>query len=201
MKKICFVASHLMSGSSILCDALDENPRVQHFRLALSRPYWDVSAVFDLIYRQHKLDNSAAVYLDELIFNYELQIKHLYSCAKFVYVVRPPIKTLNLLVSNKLYTPLRAVRYYCYRLRRLCEMAKRTPGAVLLQWDDLITGRGLSLVEDYLSLKVKLEMPDDAFQSLKGTDDILIPNAMMKEAEICYERHLSFLFHQTLYTV
>ena len=191
MKKVCFVASHLLSGSSPLCESMNENPRVEHFRLAEWRPYTNMEAVtHDLLLRKHKNGSSAAVYLDELVKNYDLQTKDVYSWCKFVYVVRPARPTINLLVARKLYKPLAAVRYYCYRLRRLSEMSKRT-GGVLLTWDDLVTGRGLPLVESHLGLKRKLDLPD--LEQIKGTSDVLVPFGVSEEAEQSYERYLSLM--------
>lgn len=193
MKKVCFVVSHLMSGSSPLCEVLNDNPRVEHFRL--NRPYNDMTAVLDLIWRDHKTKTSAAVYLDELLYNYSLQTKNVYSWCKFIYVVRPPRPTLNLLVSKKVHSPSAAVRYYGYRLRRMCEMAKRT-GGVLLTWDDLVTGRGLPLVEEHLGLKEKLEVP---VLDIKGTSDVLVPFGLMENAEKSHGFYLSYLQSRLIY--
>lgn len=184
-----------MSGSGQLCDVLDENPRVQHFRFASWRPY-SMDAVIDLTWQKHKLDSSAAVYLDELTRNHELQTKNVYSWCKFVYVVRPARPTINLLVARKLFKPLPAVRYYCYRLQRMCEMAKRT-GGVLLTWDDMVTDRGLPLVEEYLGLKQKLEVPN--LSEVKGTSDVLVPYSLSELAEESHERHLSRMRERLIY--
>lgn len=192
MKKVCFLTSHLLSGASYLYESLDQNPRVQGFRS--DRPYTSMLDVLDLTNRKHKLKNAAAIYMDELIYNHWLQTKDAYKHCQFVYMVRPPEGTLNELVSRRLYTPSCAARYYTYRLRRMCEMAKRTPGAVLLTWDDLATGRGLPLVEEYLGLKTPLTVPT----MKKGTNTTLVPLKFIKEAEESYERHLSFLYSQKL---
>lgn len=181
-----------MSGSSALYEMLDNNPRVKGFRL--NRPYTDMPSVYELTQERHKLNNQAAIYMDELLFNHSLQTKDAYRYCQFIYVVRPAEPTLNELVARRLYTPLFATRYYCYRLQRICEMAKRTPGAVLLTWDDLATGRGLSLVEEYLGLKNKLSAPI----MKRGTSMALVPLQYVKEAEESYEKHLSFLYSQRL---
>mgnify|MGYP003396138399 CR=1 FL=1 len=71
-------------------------------------------------------------------------------------------------------------------------MAKRTPGAVLLMWEDI--NRGLPLVEEYLNLKQVLE----PVETTKGTSVSLVPFGLVKEAEESYERHMAFLYSQDL---
>lgn len=181
-----------MSGASYLYESLDRNPRVQGFRS--DRPYTSMLDVLDLTNRKHKLNNAAAVYMDELLYNHWLQTKDAYKYCQFIYVVRRPEPVLNELVSRRLYTPLWATRYYCYRLQRICEMAKRTPGAVLLTWDDLATGRGLPLVEDYLGLKTPLSR----FTLPRRNGASLVPHSLVEEAERSFESHLFFLHSQKI---
>lgn len=192
MKKVCFITSHLMSGSSALFDALEDNPRVQGFKSG--GPYPDMPSIIDLASRRHKLNNQAAVYMDELLFNFSLQTKAAYKFCKFVYVLRPPEPTLNDLAARGLYQPQFAVNYYCHRLRRMCEMAKRTPGAVFLTWDDLATGRGLPLVQDYLNLKEPLAL---APMKKRASAD-LIPYELLRHAESAFNRYFHYLTSQPL---
>ena len=84
--------------------------------------------------------------MDELLYNHVFCLKESYPKCQFIYVIREPEPVLKLMVSEGKSLKF-AVRHYAYRLRRLCEMARRTPGAVLLTWEDLRTGRGIPLVE------------------------------------------------------
>jgi hypothetical protein len=91
------------------------------------------------------------------------------------------------------------VRYYCFRLQRMCEMAKRTPGAVLLTWDDMISGLGFDVIERYIGLKQPLENDVGAFESIKeGIKNDLIPFDLLQYAEQAFERYFSFLKNQNL---
>lgn len=179
-----------MSGSSTLYDILDNNSRVQGYRS--ESPYVDMPSIFGLTQRPHKLNNQAAIYMDELLYNYRLQTKDAYKYCKFIYVIRPPEGTLNDMLYRKLYKPQQACDYYCYRLRRMCEMAKRTPGAVLLTYEDITTGRGLPLIEEYLGLKQPLEM----VEMKKGTSKKLAPLGLVERADRAFNRYFHFLTSQ-----
>lgn len=68
-------------------------------------------------------------------------------------------------------------------------MAKRTPGAIVLRWQDVLEGRAESLIADYLSIKgvtLDTESADE-----KSADSI--PYEILQKAEDCYERHLYYI--------
>lgn len=191
MKKVCFIVSHLNSGSPHLFDQLCDNPRVMGYRLPII--YNHPTMLDQLTTKPHKLLNSAAVYVTEVLYNWQLCHRGFYDMCRFIYMIREPEGTLNQLVRGHGYQPDFAVRYYCYRLRRICEMAKRTPGAVLLTYTDMATGEGLHLVDKYLSLKQPLAHEPDWYEmrtwpNLVGLDG-------MQQAQRSYERHLHYLRH------
>jgi hypothetical protein len=191
MKKVLFLTSHLHSGSGNLFESLDKTRRVQGHRL--HRMYTHPSILEQLTGVFHKTDNTAAIYMDELLHNYVLSTKTFYSFCKFIYVVREPRPTLNSLIGAKLYKPLQAARYYTFRLRRMCEMARNTPGAVLATWEDLTTGRANPLIEDYLNLREQLP----AIEELPASRDIC-PFELIQQAEKSYEKYLFYLRSQKL---
>lgn len=171
MKKICFITSHLGSGSSVLATSLNENPRVELFRSEF--PYTDLTSFQILTERKHKLDNSAAIYLDELLYNHQLQTKIAYQFCQFIYVIRPPATTLALGVKPE---------YYSGRVLRMCEMAKQT-GGLLLTWDSL--PHSLSAIEEYLCLREKLVLGSLSHMQQGFTS--------CESLEKDYEFYLSFL--------
>lgn len=197
MKKVLFVTSHLFSGSSAYFDILNLNHRIQGHRIQM--PYINPVTYHHLVNRRHKLNTAAAIWMDELLFNHLFCTEAFYyGAAKFIYIVRDPLSTLNGIVSHYKYTPSGATRYYCYRLRRMCEMAKRTPGAVLLTWDDLITSRFDGEVEQYLNLKTPIQKLSKFYEPYQKEFANVIPASFMKWAEESYERHLYFLKNQDL---
>ena len=199
MKKILFVCSHSYSGSGGLFDALNRHPRIQGYHLAARSPYSHPLNFLTLTEQPHKLDNRSAIYADELLYNQQLSTKAAYKECKFVYVVREPEPVLNFLVGNDRIKPSFAVRYYTYRLRRLCEMAKRTPGAVLLTWDDLAVGRGLNLIEEYLGLRQPIPYDPALLIPYKRTFSTgLVEPSLRVETENTYQRYLYYLKNQNL---
>ena len=199
MKKILFVCSHLHSGSSALCDSLNHHPRIQSYSLAKSNPYSSPLDLLSLTEQHHKLNNRSAVHMEELLYNYELGTKVAYQECHFVYVVREPADVLNMMVGNDKKTPSFAARHYTYRLRRLCEMAKKTPGAVLLTWEDLQTGQGIDLIEEYLGLRQPIIYDPSLLLPFKRTySNELIPRTIRIEAEGSFQQYLYFLKSQSL---
>lgn len=186
MKRVAFVVSHLGADSAALCQILDKNPRVQFFQT--NTVYDGIGAIEGLVSHEHKLKNVAAIWLDELLYNHYFANKCLYRCAKFIYLIREAKPTLNGIVKEKWETD-HAHLYYMFRLRRIYEMARKTPGAVLLTHDDLITGRGFPLVEEYLSLKQPLEQDDSLLNKVRSYNPLVSPKNL-EVAQQSYERYL-----------
>lgn len=199
MKKIVLVCSHLYSGSSVLCDALNNHPRIQGFQFGKQNPYTSPLGLLNLSNKPHKMNNRSAIYMDELLKNQELSTKAAYKNCKFIYVVREPGPVLDFMVSNDRIKPIFAARYYSFRLRRLCEMAKRTPGAVLVTWEDLLTTRFLPMIEDYLELKQSINYDPQCLSSLQRTfSSDLVGASLRSDAESSHEKYLYFLKSQEI---
>jgi hypothetical protein len=189
MNTIILVTSHLGANYDALVGALNQNPRI-HIRNTRST-YECIGDVEHLISLGHKQRNLISVYGDLLLYNYQFSCKSLMKFCKFIYLIRDARSSLNYILANMSthYSPLTAWRYYAYRLRRMCEMAKKTPGAVVLTWRDLAENKFDTLVYDYLGtngmpLKAKI-----AEESLADS----VPYEILHKAEDCYERHLYYL--------
>lgn len=193
MKRILFVCSHFYSGSTGLCAALDANPRIQNYNFGSLNTYSTPFNLISLADQRHKLKNKAAIYMDELLENHQLQTKHAYKTCQFIYVIREPENVLSYLIGGQKIKAEFASRYYLFRLRRLCEMAKRT-GGVLLTWDDLQASRGLNMIEDYLGLREPIQISNYFLKSYSrkfNTD--LIGRDRLSAAEDAYQRYLFWL--------
>jgi hypothetical protein len=188
MKKVVFIVSHLGAGSRKLINIMNKNPRISIQQKGAG--YFHASSLEWLFDLSHKTNDSSAIYGDHLLFDANFACKSLYNICGFIYLIRPAKPSLNQIVKNFGYTPENAFAYYTFRLRRICEMAKNTPGSPLLTWNDLATGRGFSTIEEYLHLKSPLEPRSGGFTD--ETQDEL-PVALCEKAQDSYEKHLYYL--------
>lgn len=188
MKKAVLIVSHEGSGSSALCEILNRNPRVQftHPNLVYNHP----EVVESLTNHPHKLSNSAAVWLDEILHNFYFTNKAIYQFCRFIYFIREPKPTLNMIVDMKANAP-GMTRYYCYRLRRICEMARSTPGSMFLTWDDVYTGRAFPMIEKFLGLKEPLVLDQSTFPIPKPSP--FVTTNMVEACQNAYERYFYYL--------
>lgn len=199
MKKVLFICSHLFSGSSVLYDQLNLHTRIQGFKNNNFNRYEVVQNIFSLTTQNHKLDSKAAVFMDELLLNHQFTCATLYDYCKFIYVIRNPVQTINLIIGKNKIKSEYAIRYYNFRMRRICEMAKTTKGAVLLTFDDLLLGKGLNVIEDYLKIPTKITFNPLLLNDLqKGSTVDLLEPSLRLEVEDRFERYLYFLKNQDL---
>lgn len=182
--KFFFLTSHLGSGSEYLWKALDANPRIQMYDT--QAVYASTEDVKKMTMFDHKLKSTGSVYGDHLLYNSNFTCSELYKCCKFIYLIRSAKETFNLM---KGYSGDSMLRYYSFRLRRMAEMALKTPGAVFVTWKDLQTHKGLDVIANYLGLRdsINLQYPIEASN--------IVPNAIVEKGNDCYERYL-YLFKQ-----
>jgi hypothetical protein len=174
---------------------LNDNERIDLTDHLLS--YDHPSSLNYLFSLNHKLDNAAAIYGGQILFNKDFSCKAFYDFAKFIYVVRPAKQTLNeIKIGKKEYSELSACRYYCFRLRRIYEMARSTPGAILLTRDDILSQKGLDLIQDMLGLKQVL-VPQDIPE--RQVDNF--SSQLVDKAQDCYEKYLYHLKQLDLKTI
>lgn len=197
MKKIVFLFSHAYSGSDILYKSLDNTFLVQGYR-DKNISYFNSSHLFDLTNLEHKRDLRSAIYMDEILNNYSFYLKNDYDKCHFIYLIREPIETLSFMIQKSEKSTYFAVRQYCFRLRRICEIAKKTPGALFLNWKDLEKKESLNIIEGYLNLKEDLIITKDMLSSLKFKGNVYIKKELLDKALDSYEKYLFFMKNQNL---
>ena len=190
MKKVCFVVSHLGSGSGDLVEILNGNPRcqIQSSQVRYSSPD-DLEWLFAT---PHKCRDSSAIYGDHLLLNSSFSCRSLYDFCRFIYVIRPARASLNEMSTppdNGLKGRF-AARHYAFRLRRMCEMARKTPDSLLLTWDDLASGKGFPALEQYLGLKAQLRAEYHHFKACLRDD---FDERLISESQDAYERYYYYL--------
>ena len=190
MKKVCFVVSHLGSGSLDLVDILNRNPQCQV--QCSSVQYESPESLNWLLNSSHKCRDSSAIYGDHLVYNMSISCRNLYDFCKFIYVIRPARATLNeiMTLQDTKYSERAAADYYRFRLRRMCEMARRTRDSVLVTWDDLAKGKAFPIIEDYLGLKKQL-LTEHYHFSLETRDSF--KESLIEQAQDAYERYYCYL--------
>ena len=182
MKKILFVVSHLGSDNSSLCDILGANPLVQFYNTKWVYDQMDKGLA--LVSQPHKCDTKAAIWADKLLHNHRLCHKCFYEWAQFVYVIKDARHSLHAMNPPDNKTADINFRYYIYRLRRICEMARKTPGAVLLT-----NLTNLKPLEGYLNLQ----------EPLVGTQATpvelcrFVTTEHIRKAQESFERHYYYL--------
>lgn len=154
MKNSLFIVTHIGSGSDYFCSILNENERIQIFNEILSFDH--PSSLDKLFSNPHKVSTTAAIYGTVNYFNKDFSCKSIYPFSKFIYLIREPIITLQNISNYEKYH-LGAFRYYSFRLRRMYEMARNTPGAILVNYQSLVDKKDLKPIETYLYLKNKLK--------------------------------------------
>lgn len=191
MKKVVFIVSHLCSGSSTLIKILNENPRCTVFQ---SKRRYEHPEDLNWLFKFHKLKKSpGAIYGDNLLYNHSFSCKLLYKYCQFIYLIRPPMQTLNEIYRQRLYSKKSAFNYYCFRLRRICEMAKQTPDGILTTYDSLIGGKCFSIIENYLNLLEPLFYLNSENLDSFSLADNRFDKEIIAKAEDCYEKYFYYL--------
>lgn len=175
-----FIATHLGSGASLLCDSLSKNMLFNRHIRQVYKSGTDLKLM-------KESNPYAKIHFDKLIYNHQFTCTNLLSQCHFIYVVREPNPTLSYLVKAKGYSERGAMMYYTFRMRRLCEMAKKTRKAKLFTFDDLVSGRAFEEIQKFIGLKNRLE-PHLLVQETYEMDCHL-----WKGVDLKYEKYLSFL--------
>ncbi|RTK96633.1 MAG: hypothetical protein EKK64_03350 [Neisseriaceae bacterium] len=196
MKKIVFLFSHAHSGSDALYKSLDNTFLIQGFREKKIN-YLNSSSLIDLTSLPHKRDLRSAVYMDEILTNYSFYLKKDYNKCSFIYLIREPKETLSLMIKKSEKSPEFAVREYCFRLRRICEIARNTPGALFLTFKDLEKEDNIVLIENYLNLKEDLILTEELLSPCRA-EKIYIKKELLEKAQTSYEKYLFFIRNQNL---
>jgi len=175
MRNTVFVISHVGADAETFVSILNENSRIKIEKRNIV--YKHPEDLQNLWETKHKNASSLAVYGDLILYNQQFLCKKIYNLAKFIYLVREPAGTLG---NISMATP---ELYYRFRLRRMCEMAKETPNALLITHQDLVLGKDLGL-RNFLNLREEITYEFKPSENSVKVD---------KSCEECYERYLYYL--------
>jgi hypothetical protein len=136
-----------------------------------------------LFNKNHNWPKKDKIYLDVLLFNYQISCKELYKNknVEFIYYLGNGISTIKKIIQNTGLDEESARRYYCFRLRRICEMMEKTPNSMIFI-------EGMSTLENlssYLNQKYNFYPKIDINYSIK------LENSGISEN--CFERYYAFI--------
>ena len=135
----------------------------------------------------HKCRDASAVYGDHLLFNASVTSKEMYGRFLNIFVVRPARHSLNEII-NMGYNERGASSYYRFRLRRICEMAKRSPDSVLVSWEELAKESTADIISEYLGLPTLINPPAPSESSIEACSE-----STVEECQMAYERYYYYL--------
>ena len=115
-------------------------------------------------------------------------------------MVREPEASIDYLIGSGAYSRDQAKRYYLYRIRRICELAKRTPGSTFLTHANLRDGKGLDLIQRQLNLKIRTWKIEDFDRRWDGwvcaiyaDNDIIRLKFMASKIKVADKNDLEFV--------
>lgn len=190
MKKVLFLVSHLCSGSDQLYEQLCQNITIQGYQNKTNHNYSSMIDIMSLTANKHKLKTTSRIYMDHLLYNFQFSCREAYKHCKFIYFVREPINTIETLVKRQTFPKREAIHYYLFRLRRICEMAKRSKDFTVVTFNNLKNGHGIDDLKSFLGVKEKIAI--ELYDKKSSGKDIL----SYKEIELLdksYEKYLFFL--------
>lgn len=129
----------------------------------------------------------ASTFVHRINYNHTIANKAIYGAGKFIYMIRDPSEVMNYLVKERRYREEVALRYYTYRLRRICETARNTDG-LFFTWDDLLNNKARPMLMDMLKLK-ELSFP---YKEQSKVEKV-VHESIMDKAWSSYNRHLRYL--------
>ena len=181
MNKILLIVSHLESGSESLVQNLDSGVRLQRLNFNL------YSNLDCLSFKRPNTEyrKRPKVYFDHILYNHEFSCKELFKYLNFVYVVGDPKKSLDSIVHNKIYDERTACNYYCFRVRRIYEMIKKSNGCLVFFDEDLQNDETYNKIHQMIGIKDKIKIKNKT----QDKKEIYIDRNIMSEAESFYEKY------------
>lgn len=230
--KYLFIISHMRARSSVFSHVLGSNPNICGYS-ELHRTYLNRKDLFDMrcqLYRDLECKLEGKYLLDKLLHNRFDVSDNVIKIAKpkILFLLRDAESTIKSIIAlanridwNEFKDPESATDYYCSRLLRLEEFAKKIgSGYFFVDSEDLVDKTDLLLknLTDWLDLKVPLSKEYSSFNNtgkltvgdssaniksgvLKKTKfyhDIELPLDLLKRGQSSYEQCKTILLSGAL---
>lgn len=180
MNKILLLCSHLESGVDTLSENLNSGSKLQK----LDASYNTIDCLF-LNKTNFQYNKRPKFYFDQILFNHEFSCKELYKHLNFVYLIGDPRKTITNIIFNKTYDEKTACNYYCFRVRRIYEMIRRSKNYLVFFDEDLSNKEIYNKIHNMLGINDKLKIKKET----KETKEIRLDRNLIEEAENFYEKY------------
>ena len=172
----------------MLMDMILTNRKAARIRRSPEQVYFDPTSLTFLQTEASKFRPHARLFVDKIVLNHEVASDNYLKLCDYIFMIREPESTLNWLVtSGKFKSVDTALRYYCFRLRRLCEMAKKTPRRVVVTWDELVDKSCLPELKKFLGMKELTSVYKPT--TFKKVVDV----GVISKGQKCYDKHLQYL--------
>lgn len=183
-----FLLTHLGSGASMLMDMLAGSRRVATIRQKSMYYQYDDPAKLESIVRPAlEVRPLARTFVHKLNYNHTLACPAFLWAVDVMLMVRGPEGTLDHLVGRRRYSEMAALRYYTYRLRRLCEIARRVPAAVVVTWDGLLSRRAFDGIKQFVGVRELTSTYRDE------PPERVVSDWAVDKARRAYDRYLAYL--------
>lgn len=180
MNRILLLCSHLESGVDILSENLNSGSKLQK----LNGNYNTIDCLF-LKKENFQYNKRPKFYFDNILFNHEFSCKELFKYLSFVYLIGDPRKTITNIVYSKIYDEKTACNYYCFRVRRIYEMIKKSKNYIVFFDEDLLNKNIYKDIHDMLGVKDRLKI-----KNIQRNDkEIRLNKNNIDEVENFYEKY------------
>jgi hypothetical protein len=181
-KELLLVITHYRENN-VLVDTLNTNKRIQKIDLQL---YKDINNLFSLGSIRSGYRKNPHIYMDPLYYNHQFSFAPLLNFCKFIYLVNKPRLVMPNLIGNKTYSSESCLNYYCFRLRKIYEMIRKTPKQNFRVYFD----EEFTLPETYKKIQEFLDLKEEFnIRKENSVADFNISNTILEKANECYEKY------------
>jgi hypothetical protein len=188
VNKILLICSHLESGSDLVVENLDSGSKLRK----LNASYSTLNCLF-LNKKNTVYNKRPKVYFDHILYNHEFSCKELYKHVNFVYIIGNPKKTITNIVYDNVYNEKTALNYYCFRIRRIYEMIKRSKNCICFFDEEIYNSEIYNKIHKMLGIKDNLKIKTKT----KEKKETKINKKILDEAEEFYEKYRYYIKNQT----
>ena len=181
-KQLLLVITHYKENT-ILVNTLNSNKRIQNVNFQI---YKNINNIFSLNTVRSDYRKNPHIYMDSLYYNHQFSFAPLLNFCKFIYLVNKPRSIMPSLIERKVYSPESCLNYYCFRLRKIYEMIRKTPQQNFKVFfdEEFILPETYKKIQEFLDLKEEFNIKKE-----NSVANFKVSNTILEKAEECYEKY------------